>query len=114
MKELEKNTYIFSVEAIGFAKTLEKKEELKDKAGILKNLAGNTYKKFADARQAEETKSFANFLRESYKNACEAKKLLEEIHIDGNSELENQQEGLIKKIKIIVSGMDDITKKLIY
>ncbi len=114
MKELEKNTYVFSVEAIGFAKTLEKKEAQKKNAGIIKEYAGTVYRKLADAQQEDETEVFADSLRKSYQAASQAKDLFEELEIENDVDLQDQQKKLLEKIKIIVSKMDEIIKKLIY
>ncbi|MGM0497123.1 MAG: hypothetical protein ACQESJ_04345 [Bacteroidota bacterium] len=113
MKELEKKTYIFSVEAIGWAMSMEKMNDHPNEVTSFKLAAANTYKYFSSAVVSEENQAFADKLRDSLNAAKEAEKLLDEISTE-NEELAKQQKALYEKSGEIVSELEEITKKIIY
>lgn len=113
MRELEKKIYIFSVEAIGWAKSMEKTNVNPNEVGSFKLASANAYKYFSDAVVSEENHAFADKLRDSLNAAKEAGKLLDGISA-GNKELAKQQNLLKEKIEKIVSKLEEITKKIIY
>ena len=113
MKELEKKTYIFSVEAIGWAKSMEKVNDHSNEAVSFKLAAANAYKFFSGAIIAEENKAFADMLRDSLSAEKEARKLLEEISTE-DEELAKQQKALYEKSDEIISELEKILEKIIY
>jgi len=113
LKELEKKTYIFSVEAIGWAKSMEKMNDHPNEAMSFKIAAANAYKFFSSAIVAEENKAFADKLRDSLSATKEARKLLNEISTE-NEELAKQQKALYEKSGEIISELEKIIKKIIY
>ena len=113
MKELEKKTYIFSVEAIGWAKSMEKINDHSNQTVSFKLVAANAYKFFSGAVIAEENKAFADRLRDSLSAAKEARKLLDEVSTE-NDELAKQQKALYEKNDEIISELEEIIQKIIY
>jgi len=113
LKELEKKTYIFSVEAIGWAKSMEKANDHTNEAVSFKLTAANAYKFFSNAVIAEENKAFADNLRDSLNATKEARKLLEGISTE-NEELAKQQKALYDKSGEIIDELEEIIKKIIY
>ena len=113
MKELEKKTYIFSVEAIGWSKSMEKADDHTTEAVSFKLAAANAYKFFSSAITVEGNKAFADNLRNSLSAIKEARKLLDEIYTE-NEELAKQQKALYKTSGEIINELEEITKKIIY
>jgi predicted transcriptional regulator len=113
MQQLEKKIYIFSVEAIGWSKSMEKKDSQPEDVVSFKLAAANAYKFFSDAVTSEENSAFANKLRDSLTAAKEAQKIINEISAD-DQELEKQQSNLIQQIADIISELEGIVKKIIY
>jgi len=113
LKELEKKTYIFSVEAIGWSKSMEKAEDHPNEAVSFKLAAANAYKFFSSAIIAEENKAFADKLRDSLSATKEARKLLDEISPE-DKELAKQQKALYEKSGEIISELEEIIEKIIY
>jgi hypothetical protein len=113
MQQLEKKIYIFSVEAIGWSKSMEKNNNQPEDVVGFKLAAANTYKFFSDAVTSEENSDFANKLRDSLNAAKEAKRILDGISVD-EQELAKQQSSLNQQIESIVSELEEITKKIIY
>jgi hypothetical protein len=113
MKELEKKTYIFSVEAIGWSKSMEKKEDQPEDVINFKLAAANAYKFFSDAVTSEENHAFADKLRESLSAAKNARDTIK-VFSAKDQELAKQQKNLIQQIENIVSELEEIINKIIY
>ncbi len=113
MQQLEKKIYIFSVEAIGWSKSMEKKDNQPEDVVSFKLAAANAYKLFSDAVTSEENRDFANKLRDSLTAAKKAQKIINELSVD-DEELKKQQSNLNQQIEKIVNELEEITKKIIY
>jgi flagellar hook-associated protein FlgK len=113
MQQLEKKIYIFSVEAIGWSKSMEKNDDQPEDAVSFKLAAANAYKFFSDAVGSEENSAFANKLRDSLTAAKEAQKIVNRISSD-DQELEKQRSNLNQQIATIVNELEEIIKKIIY
>jgi len=113
MLELEKKAYIYSVEAIGYARSIEKAGEQSELAGIFKEAAGRVYTLLTDALEAEENQELANLFRESRSKASESLRHLEQTHPRDNPLREKKKE-LTALIEDILARMDEIEQRLIY
>lgn len=113
MKNLEKNIYIYSVEAIGWAKSMEKTPADSEQLKTFKFAAGNMYKQFSDAVISEDNKVFADHLRASLKQGKQSAQLLDAFTIEEQS-LKNQQTNLQTRIEDIINQLEEVTGKIIY
>jgi len=113
MQELEKQAYIFSVETIGLAKSLEKEDAQKELAGRLKQAAGKVYTLLTDALSAEENKDFADLFRESHQRAKEALDHLKKSRFE-DSGLNEKKAELTGMAEDIIERMNTILGKIIY
>jgi len=113
MKYLEKKLYIFSVEAIGWAKSMEK---ITDQPALVENFkyaAANAYKRFSEAIASEDNKDFASKLRASNKLVKQAGQLLRDLTTEDET-LSRQKTELDKQKQDIETSLEEITKKIIY
>mgnify|MGYP006273239753 CR=1 FL=1 len=113
MLELEKKAYIFSVDAIGFTKDMDKKGIQTDLASNLRQAAGRVYTLLTDALEAEENKDFASLFRQSRQQASEAREQLEKTQPPEDVLMDKKKE-LNTLIDEILKLMDEIEEKLIY
>ena len=113
MKELEVQTYNFTVGGIGLIKSLEK-EFPKLVNSDLKQSIGAVSLKFIDALNAEENEDFAKNLRNCHSNAKKSVELLNAMGDITNDTLNEQKNILINDSKIIIEKRDTIISKLIY
>jgi predicted nuclease with TOPRIM domain len=113
MQELEKQAYIYSVEAIGFAKSLEKETNPGEGIEEFKKKSGKIYKLVADTHKAESNTGFADLLRETKALAPELKQKLHKIHTEDKA-LQEQKKQLTSKLDDIIQRLDEILSKIIY
>jgi hypothetical protein len=113
MQELEKRAYIFSVEAIGLAMSMEKEGTQKELAGRLKEASGKVYTLLTDALGADENKDFADLFRESHRRAKEALECLNESGLQDEA-LNNKKAELTSMAEDIIERMNTILGKIIY
>jgi len=113
MQELEKQAYIFSVETIGLAMSLEQEGEQKELADRLKQASGKVYTLLTDALSAEENKDFADLFRESRRRAEEALECLKESHFRDTA-MNDQKTQLTGMAEDIIERMNTILGKIIY
>jgi predicted nucleic acid-binding Zn-ribbon protein len=113
MQELEKKAYIYSVEAIGFAKTLEKDKRHPEQTQLFKTLSGKIYTMVADSHKAESNKDFADTLRECKNITLQLEKLLSQLEIS-DSGMKEQKKQLEKKLQEINNKLNDLLSKIIY
>jgi hypothetical protein len=113
MQELEEKTYNYTVQAIGFIKTLEKQfphlvnEELRE-------IAGNVSLKFMDALDSMENKDFSDNIRKSHEYAKRSFEILKSINCSENKELEKQKTQLLSESHEIIEKLNFIISRLIY
>jgi len=113
MQELEKKTYNYTVQTIGFIKTLEKQfphlvnEELRE-------IAGNVSLKFMDALDSIENNDFSDNIRKSHENAKRSFEILKSINCSENADLEKQKTQLLLESNEIIEKLNVIINKLIY
>lgn len=113
MKELEVQTYNFSVDGIGLVKSLEKEYPDLVKSE-LKQTIGNVSLKFMDAVSAKENEDFANNLRVCLSETKKAVELLHAIKGVQNEQILSQKEKMIQESQIIIEKLENIISKLIY
>ena len=113
MEELEIKTYDFAVQAIGFAKSIEK-EYPEIQVQSFKKSSGAVSIKFIDAINAKENEDFANNLRECLKNLKKSGEYLKLMQTIKSERLENEKSALIDESVKIEKELDSIIKKLIY
>ena len=113
MQELEKQAYIFSVETMGLAMSLEKEGTQQELAGRLKQASGKVYTLLTDALAAEENKDFADLFRESHQRAKEALECLKESRFQ-DSGLNDKKSELTGMAEDIIERMNTILGKIIY
>ena len=113
MKELEVKTYNFAIQAIGFAKSIEKKfpeisiSEFKKSAGAVSII-------FIDAFDAQENSDFAKNLRQCHNKIIESIDGLNSIEPISDETLEKQRLSLIKEAILIDEKLETIIQKLIF
>lgn len=113
MKELEIQTYNFSVDGIGLVKSLEKEHpDLVNSA--LKQTIGNVSLKFMDAVSAKENEDFANNLRSCLSETKKSVEFLRAIEGIQNKPILDQKDKMIDDSKIIIEKLENIIGKLIY
>lgn len=113
MKDLEVQTYNFSVDGIGLVKSLEKEHpDLVNSE--LKQTIGNVSLKFMDAVSAKENEDFANNLRACYAETQKSVELLRAIDGIQNEQIVTQKEKMILESQIILEKLESIISKLIY
>ena len=113
MQELERKAYIFSVEAIGLAVSLEKEGNMQEQASGFKQSSGKVYTLLTDALEADENKDFADLLRASHQKAGEALRYLEGIN-PGDDALAEKKDELMRMAGEIIQRLDEILGKIIY
>ena len=113
MQELEKITYIYSVEAIGFAKSLEKLHPGDERIREFKNKSGKMYTLVADTHKAETNREFADKLRKVRSISMELTEKLPTFNVE-SKELSKQKEQLSEKLKEIKEKLDELLSKIIY
>lgn len=113
MLELEKKVYIYSVESIGYARSIEKLNEDSSLAGKFREAAGRVYTLLTDALEAEENQELANLFRESRSLASESRKYLEQTHVE-DAALKEKKKELTALVDDILERMDAIEQRLIY
>jgi hypothetical protein len=113
VQELESKTYNFSVQAIGFIKSLEK--ELPHLVNEeLRKAAGEVSLKFMDAMESLENKDFSENIRKSYNNAKRSFDILKSMNCSENKELQKQKAELLTDLHEINENLSSIISKLIY
>ncbi len=113
MQELEKQAYIYSVEAIGFAKSLEKENNSSSGIAEFKKNSGKIYKLIADTHNTDSNSGFADLLREAKNLAPELKHKLDKIHTEDKA-LQEQKKQLTSKLDDLIQKLDEILSKIIY
>jgi len=113
MLELEKKVYIYSVESIGYARSLEKLAEQSELAVQFREAAGRIYTLLTDALEAEENQELANLFRESHSRASESRKYLEQTRSE-DAGLQEKKKELATLIDDILARMDEVEQRLIY
>lgn len=113
MQELEKQAYIFSVETIGLAKSLEKESTQKELAGRLKQASGKVYTLLSDALSAKENKDFADLFRESHQQTKQALEYIKQSQFQ-DSGLNEKKAELTGMAEDIIERMNTILGKIIY
>ncbi|HAN19554.1 MAG: hypothetical protein A2X13_15080 [Bacteroidetes bacterium GWC2_33_15] len=113
MQELEQKTYNYTVQTIGFIKSLEKElphlvnEELRTTAGAVSL-------KFMDAMESIENKDFSDNIKKSFDNARRSFEILKTLNCSANKELEKQKAFLLSESHEIIEKLNFIISKLIY
>lgn len=113
MKELEKETYNFAVQTIGFVRSLEKADKSMDLAK-LKASAAKVSTKFIDAMEADENKEFAENLRECLQHAKQAREELNKMNSSDNERLSKEFNQLKLSVRKIEEQLIEVSAKLIY
>lgn len=113
MEELEIKTYDFAVQAIGFAKSIEK-EYPEIQIQDFKKSSGAVSIKFIEAMNAKENEDFANGLRECLTNLQKSGEYLRLMQEVENERLEKEKSALVEEYIKIEKELDSIIKKLIY
>ena len=112
MLELEKKAYIYSVESIGYSRSMEKQGSQSELAGSFREAAGRVYTLLTDALEAEENKDFAALFRDSKSQASASRQYLQQLNAK-QAGLEEKKHELIGLVDDIMRRMDEIEKKLI-
>jgi hypothetical protein len=113
MKDLEVQTYNFSVDGISLVKSLEKEHpELVN--AELKQTIGNVSLKFMDAVSAKENEDFANNLRTCLSETKKSVEFLNAIEGIQNEQTSAHKDKMIRDSKIIIEKLENIISKLIY
>lgn len=112
MLELEKKAYIYSVEAIGYSRSIEKLGNQSELAARFREAAGRVYTLLTDALEAEESKDFAALFRDSQSQASESRRYLQQLKAE-EATLEEKKHELTGLIDDIRRRMNEIEKKLI-
>ena len=113
MKELEVQTYNFSVQGIGLIKSLEKDFPALVTRELKQNI-GAVSLKYIDALNANENVDFANNLRECLSSAEKSSELLNSFGQIANENYNNQKDQLLTDSKTIIEKLNNIISKLIY
>ena len=113
MQELERKAYIFSVETIGLAMSMDKAGKQKEVAARMKQASGKVYTLLTDALAAEENKDFADLFRASYQQAQDARDHLKALNL-AEQTLTEQREKLLTMAHEIIERMEEILGKIIY
>ena len=113
MLELEKKVYIYSVESIGYARSIEKVGEQSELAGKFREAAGRVYTLLTDALEAEGNQELADLFRESRSLASGSRTYLEQTHSQ-DAGLQEKKRELTALIDDILTRMDEIEQRLIY
>ena len=113
MQELEKKAYIYTVEAIGFARSLEKLCPDSDPIKEFKENSGKIYTLVADTHKAESNEKFADHLRQVRTIAYDLETKLPQIDVTDES-LSATQEQLKQQLSEIIKKLDEILSKIIY
>jgi len=113
MQELERKAYIFSVETIGLAMSMEKEGGQRELARKLKKASGQVYTLLTDALEAEENKDFADLLRASHQQAMNARDYLKQTGLS-QAGLRNKQKELTGMVEEVIERMDNMLGKIIY
>ena len=115
MQELEKKTYNFSVQGIGFIKSIDKNYPgLEMDTQELKQYIGAVSLKFIAAMDSKENDDFANNLRECHNKAMMSSKQLKKLDKLKENTLKTQKNDLIREAEEITEQLDKILEKLIY
>ncbi len=113
MQELEKETYNFAVQTIGFVRSLEKAGSNHDLAK-LKTSAAKVSTIFIEAMEANENKEFADNLRECLKHAKHAHEELNKISVSDTESPSKELDRLKSSLNRIEKQLEEISTKLIY
>ena len=113
MQELESLTYNFSVQSIGFYKSMEK-EFPKINFIEAKNAAGQVSLKFIDAMNADGNDAFSNNLKASHAFAKKSQKLSQELKSPESEFLRKEHKKLLNLINEISQKLELVINKLIY
>ena len=112
MQELEEKTYNYTVQVIGFIKTLEKTFPHLVSAEF-REIAGNVSLKFMDALDSIENKDFSDNIRKSHEYATRSFEILKSINCSENKDLEKQKAQLLLDSHEIIEKLNLIINKLI-
>jgi len=113
MQELESKTYNYSVQAIGFIKSLEK--ELPHLVNEeLRKSAGEVSLKFMDAMDSVENKDFSDNIRKSLASTKRSFEILKSMNCSENKELEKHKALLLSESHEIIEKLNIIINKLIF
>jgi hypothetical protein len=113
MQELEKKAYIYSVEAIGFGKSMEKTNNEKEQINEFKIKSGELYKLIAETHKTEGNEEFADLLRNAKQLAPELNEMLSVIKVEDTA-FAKQKEQLTQYLSQIEKKLDEILSKIIY
>lgn len=113
MKDLEVETYNYSVAGIGLVKSLEKKyPHLVNPE--LKQTIGNVSLKFMDAVSASENEDFAHNLRLCFAATKKSVELLNAMEEIQDEQIVSEKEKMVRDSKMIIEKLETIISKLIY
>jgi len=113
MQEIEQLIYNFTIQCIGFTKSLNKKfpqvdtRELKEKSGTVSI-------KFQLALKSIENDDFSGNLKKSYDSLTISNQLIQNIDCSNIVSLEKEKETLIIKSEALLIKYKEIIEKLIY
>ncbi|MDA3780105.1 MAG: hypothetical protein PF487_07815 [Bacteroidales bacterium] len=114
MQEVEKLAYDFSIQCIGFIKSLNKNNPNIETCELKEN-TGNVSLKLLNALKSKINKDFSDNLKKSYGSISKCNSLLQDIDCSKvSSSLEEERKDLIKKSATLITKLKVITEKLIY
>ncbi|GEM_PF-1265704 len=115
MVELEKQAYLYSVNVIGYARSLEHQcgESGQKVAARLKQAGGQVYQLLTDCLEAEANEDFAGLFRQSREQAALSLDYLNQSQ-PGQADLQEQKASLRASAQQLLERMDQIESKFIY